>query len=187
MLTAVTASVTTATTGRSSVALWGKRVSQVALSDGTAFALSELGEVFAWGGRSHWWHNLVPDSHWQQHWRGDTTERSKLLLQTVTKPEPTDEDEQHPLQQQQLKDQQLQQQQLQQQQQSDQTPEQSEDALIDKYKLITEYFGVWKPPPTNEVHNFIQSSTVRWLTVMKVLLATDQYTVLECNVLMIYL
>eukprot|EP00953_Heterococcus_sp_UTEX-ZZ885_P027104 14588-Heterococcus_DN1.PRE.4 len=154
---AYTAAVTTAA-GRSSVALWGKRVSQVALSDGTAFALSELGEVFAWGGRSHWWHNLVPDSHWQQHWRGDTTERSKLLLQTVTKPEPTDEDEQQPLQQQQqLQDQQLQQQQLQQQQQqSDQTPEQSEDALIDKYKLITEYFGVWKPPPTNEHLEYIR-------------------------------
>jgi hypothetical protein len=130
-------------------------VSQVALSDGTAFALSELGEVFAWGGRSHWWHNLVPDSHWQQHWRGDTTERSKLLLQTVSKPEPTDDDEslqqqQQPLQEQPFQDQQLQQQQ---QQSEQQTAEQSEDALINKYKLITEYFGVWKPPPTNEVHS----------------------------------
>lgn len=24
---------------------------------------------------------MRPDSHWQSHWRGDTTERSRLLLQ----------------------------------------------------------------------------------------------------------
>lgn len=43
---------------------------------------------YAWGGKDHWWFDLGPDSHWQQHWRGDTTERSRLLLQTLHKQEP---------------------------------------------------------------------------------------------------
>ncbi|KAG5180101.1 hypothetical protein JKP88DRAFT_166963 [Tribonema minus] len=73
--------------GRSTAGLWGKRIASVALSEGAAFALSELGEVFAWGGRSHWWHDLAADSHWQTHWRGDTTARSQLLLQTTGKGE----------------------------------------------------------------------------------------------------
>lgn len=43
---------------------------------------------YAWGGKNHWWFEIGPDSHWQQHWRGDTTERSQLLLQTLHKQEP---------------------------------------------------------------------------------------------------
>lgn len=42
----------------------------------------------AWGGKDHWWFEIGPDSHWQEHWRGDTTERSRLLLQTMQKQEP---------------------------------------------------------------------------------------------------
>lgn len=43
---------------------------------------------YAWGGKDHWWFDLGPDSHWQHNWRGDTTERSRLLLQTLHKQEP---------------------------------------------------------------------------------------------------
>lgn len=47
-----------------------------------------FGEGYAWGGKNHWWFAIGPDSHWQTHWRGDTTERSRLLLQTLDKQEP---------------------------------------------------------------------------------------------------
>ncbi len=43
---------------------------------------------YAWGGKNHWWFEIGPDSHWQENWRGDTTERSQLLLQTLHKQEP---------------------------------------------------------------------------------------------------
>lgn len=46
------------------------------------------GQGYAWGGKNHWWFEIRPDSHWQDHWRGDTTERSRLLLQTLYKEEP---------------------------------------------------------------------------------------------------
>ncbi|CAM9760364.1 unnamed protein product, partial [Phaeothamnion confervicola] len=78
--------------GAATAGLWGRRVVQVAVSAGAAFALSDLGELWAWGGKDHWWHDVPADSFWQTHWRGDTTERSKLLLQTANKPEPPDDE-----------------------------------------------------------------------------------------------
>lgn len=48
------------------------------------------GQGYAWGGKNHWWFEIRPDSHWQTHWRGDTTERSRLLLQTLHKEEPSE-------------------------------------------------------------------------------------------------
>ncbi|CAN0515197.1 unnamed protein product, partial [Laminaria digitata] len=73
---------------QNTAALWGRRIVSVTTSDSTAFAVSALGEGYAWGGKNHWWFAIGPDSHWQTHWRGDTTERSRLLLQTLDKQEP---------------------------------------------------------------------------------------------------
>ncbi len=42
---------------KSTAVLWGRRVTQAALSSASAIALTDLGELFVWGG-SHkkWWH-----------------------------------------------------------------------------------------------------------------------------------
>jgi hypothetical protein len=74
------------------VALWGRRTKEVAVSDNVMFALTDLGEIYAWGGNDHWWHEVEPDSHWQTHWRGDTTARSKMLLMTHNKQAPEEEE-----------------------------------------------------------------------------------------------
>ena len=73
-------------------ALWGRRTKEVAISDNVMFALTDLGEIFAWGGTDHWWHEVEPDSYWQTNWRGDTTARSKMLLMTQDKPAPEEEE-----------------------------------------------------------------------------------------------
>jgi hypothetical protein len=71
-------------------ALWGRRIYQVAVSEGVLFALAETGEVFAWGGHSHWWHEIQPDSVQQTTWRGDVTARSQLLMGIAGKQLPPD-------------------------------------------------------------------------------------------------
>ena len=71
-------------------ALWGRRVHQVAVSDGVLFALADTGEVFTWGGHSHWWHEIQPDSAQQTKWRGDVTARSQLLMGLKDKQLPPD-------------------------------------------------------------------------------------------------
>ena len=50
------------------------------------------GELWAWGGTDHWWHEVEQDSWWQTHWRGDTTPRSSALLLASHKEEPAEED-----------------------------------------------------------------------------------------------
>lgn len=50
-------------------------------------------QVYVWGGKNHWWSEIRPDSHWQKHWRGATTQRSQLLLQTTDQEEPPDDEE----------------------------------------------------------------------------------------------
>ncbi len=40
---------------KSTAVLWGRRVTQVALSSSSALALSDLGELFVWGGHKKWW------------------------------------------------------------------------------------------------------------------------------------
>jgi len=69
-------------------AIWGRRIHHVALSESVLFALADTGEVYAWGGKGHIWHEIHPDSIYQTNWRGDTTPRSQLLLGTVGKPLP---------------------------------------------------------------------------------------------------
>ncbi|CAM9366350.1 unnamed protein product, partial [Chrysoparadoxa australica] len=122
-LDAATSPFTPLATGISTAALWGRRIHQVELSDGVAFALSDLGEMYTWGGKSHWWHEIQPESYWQEHWRGDTTARSQLLLQTTDVKEPM---EVCP---------------------SDQ-PKQGKEGK-DHSTLNKPYYGLWKPPPSN--------------------------------------
>ena len=49
---------------RNTAALWGKRVVQCAVTSSVAFALSDLGEMWAWGGTDHWWHKFEAESVW---------------------------------------------------------------------------------------------------------------------------
>ena len=71
-------------------ALWGKRIYQVAVSEGVIFALADTGEVYTWGGHSHWWHEIQPDSLQLTNWRGDVTARSQLLMGIKDKVLPPD-------------------------------------------------------------------------------------------------
>jgi Ca2+-binding EF-hand superfamily protein len=126
---------------KNTVAMWGRRISQVALSDSTAFALSDFGEIYAWGGRSHWYHEIRPDSYWQSHWRGDTTERSRLMLQTTKKMEPIE----LPLDDGNILD--------------------PEDAEIEKLRLVAEYYGVWKPPPSTNRLLYVKQELLSKVTI----------------------
>lgn len=72
----------------STAGLWGRRIHHVAISESVIFAISDLGEVFAWGGSSLWWHDIQADSIYQSKWRGDTTPRSQLLLGTTERDRP---------------------------------------------------------------------------------------------------
>ena len=105
-------------------ALWGRRTKEVAVSDNVMFALTDLGEIFAWGGTDHWWHEVEPDSYWQANWRGDTTARSKMLLMTENKKPPEEEEAT--------------------------TQDSLEDIEADKLKLVVQYYGNWMPPPGAE-------------------------------------
>jgi Ca2+-binding EF-hand superfamily protein len=109
-------------------ALWGKRIHHVAISENVMFALSDLGEVYSWGGNSYWWHEIQADSMFQSKWRGDTTPRSQLLLGTKAKTMPRD---------------------------MVQAPAEAtaadgrteEDEKEEWIKLVAKYFGQWQQPP----------------------------------------
>lgn len=47
------------------VGLWGRCPHKLAISSNVIFALTESGEIFAWGGTSNFWREIEPDSHWQ--------------------------------------------------------------------------------------------------------------------------
>lgn len=70
--------------------LWGRRIHHITLSESVAFAITDTGDIFTWGGNNYWWHEIQADSIFQTKWRGDTTPRSQLLLGTVTKTLPAD-------------------------------------------------------------------------------------------------
>lgn len=97
----------------------------VAVSESVMFALTDTGEVYTWGGQSHWWHEIQPDSLYQKKWRGETTPRSQLLLGTIEKQLPMDIsvealslDKMSP-----------------------------EDRRAEVIKVVTKYFNCWEPPP----------------------------------------
>lgn len=109
-------------------ALWGRRIHHVAISENVMFAMSDLGEVYAWGGNSFWWHEIQADSVFQSKWRGDTTPRSQLLLGTKAKDMPRDVDQivkEVPHMGQRSED----------------------DEKEDWIKLVSKYFGMWQSPP----------------------------------------
>jgi Ca2+-binding EF-hand superfamily protein len=101
--------------------LWGRRITSVALAASVAVAVSELGEVFVWGGTTQWWHQVEEESIYRQQYRGVTTARSSLLLQTGDALPPEDEV--------QLEE-----------------PDPEEEECV-KLKDVLSYFGAWKPPP----------------------------------------
>ena len=110
----------------STAALWGRRVHHVTLSESVAFALSDSGEVFAWGGNGHWWHEIQPDSLYQRKWRGETTPRSQLLLGTSSRLLPLDAPDDA----------------------EDLGPKvDPDDAKVDVIKTVTKYYNLWEPPP----------------------------------------
>lgn len=126
-------------------ALWGKRIHHVTVSESVLFALADTGEVYALGGNSYWWHEIQPDSIYQQKWRGDTTARSKMLLGTMTKQLPPDESMDAV------------------KAGSDMTPEEKKMEVI---KVCCKYYNCWDPPP---------NPATRMLFLMKELLPKVQY------------
>lgn len=67
--------------------LWGRRVSQVRLGGAAAMCLTDLGELYAWGGNSIWWKTFEPTSRWSKETRGKgkLTPRSEQVM-TVLAP-----------------------------------------------------------------------------------------------------
>ncbi len=62
-----------------SVALWGRDVTGIAISDSAVMALYDDDRIVSWGGRGKWWHELENDSHWQDIERGLFTARSNVI------------------------------------------------------------------------------------------------------------
>lgn len=105
------------------VALWGKRVVQCALADDVALALSDLGEMWVWGGVDHWWQKVEPDAYWCSHWRGHSTPRSQLLLGTSGQLQPAI---QHV---------------------SGLSQADEDDDPAEALRSVLQYFDAWQPPP----------------------------------------
>jgi hypothetical protein len=45
---------------KNTVALWGKRIHHVAISDSVVLALADTGECYCWGGKNQWWDAIQP-------------------------------------------------------------------------------------------------------------------------------
>ena len=106
------------------VALWGRRIHHVTLSESVMFALADTGEVYTMGGNSFWWHEIQPDSLYQTKWRGDTTARSQLLMGTIDKELPHDVSINRNI--------------------DEMTPE---DKKCEVIKVVAKYMDKWEPPP----------------------------------------
>jgi alpha-tubulin suppressor-like RCC1 family protein/Ca2+-binding EF-hand superfamily protein len=102
--------------------LWGKRVVVTSCAMNNLFALTDLGEIYAWGGQDHWWHEIEAESQWQSKWRGDTTERSQKLLMTSHVSMPPAELAKEEV-----------------------DPNEEE---IEKLKTVSKYYDVWEPAPS---------------------------------------
>ena len=63
-------------------ALWGRRVVQVSTGMSTAFAMTDAGQVLAWGGRDRWWNEVDDVKN-----KGFMTDRSMLMLDMKGKTE----------------------------------------------------------------------------------------------------
>ena len=48
---------------KNTVALWGRRIHHVAMSESVVLALSDTGDVYVFGGKGHWWDQIQPESN----------------------------------------------------------------------------------------------------------------------------
>ena len=115
------------------VTLWGRRVHHIAMSESVAFAITDSGDIFTWGGNNYWWHEIQADSVFQSKWRGDTTPRSQLLLSTTDKTLPADDGSgDAPTAEK-------------------ENPDEKKVAII---KGVTKYYNCWEPPrnASNRMH-----------------------------------
>ena len=62
----------------STVSLWARNISDVAISDSTIIA-SSGDVVYSWGGQSLWWHEVQADSELQNKPQGPLTARSTIM------------------------------------------------------------------------------------------------------------
>lgn len=60
--------------------LWGKRVKQVACGPAVAYALTDAGEVFCWGGNKRQWRYFYDDSTLSQQTASETHGQDRLAL-----------------------------------------------------------------------------------------------------------
>ena len=114
-------------------ALWGRRIHHISLAESVAFAITDSGDIFTWGGNNYWWHEIQADSIFQSKWRGDTTPRSQLLMGTQDKQLPADVGADEEV----LKE--------------GVDPEEKKVAII---KGTTKYYNMWEPPrnAANRMH-----------------------------------
>ena len=56
---------------KNTVALWGRRIHHVAVSESVVLALADTGECYYWGGKNQWWDAIQPDSVFQSKWKGN--------------------------------------------------------------------------------------------------------------------
>jgi len=104
--------------------LWGRRVHHISLSESVAFAMTDTGDIYTWGGNSFWWHEIQADSVFQTKWRGDTTPRSQLLLGTTKKTLPADKG-------------------------ADELGKEvvdPDEKKVNIIKTVTKYYNMWEPP-----------------------------------------
>ena len=143
--------------------LWGRGVTEVGIGENTAFACNKFGEIFGWGGRKHLWEKILPGSRWARENRGEMTHRSQVLLgikgrlpwlaqeivreraREARRLEKLEEDEKLS----------------------------KEDLIFKKLKIVSEYYGVFKPPQGN-VHDKVKymRDNILPLLEQKVLLFT---------------
>ena len=118
---------------KNTAALWGRRPYEVVFSDNVAFAITDFGQIFAWGGNDHWFHEIEYDSFWQTNWRGDTTARSKNLLTTNMKSPQKNSLE------------------------SEKKLPPVEDTENEKLKRVLQYYGCWEVPNRGDIKALVSN------------------------------
>ncbi len=107
-------------------ALWGHRVVHVSVGVNTAFALTDNGQLFGWGGRDEWWTAVNPG---KMQKRGHLTNRSTLMLSMDRTKSPWPDVEEPDL-----------------------DLETSEEESYRRLRMVTEeYYNVWEPSPIRDM------------------------------------
>ena len=111
--------------------LWGSRISHVGLTDNVILAVSDLGDLWTWGGNDRWWYKIEPDSKWHNKWPGATTPRSQLLLGTCIE---DDDEHEKP-------------------ETTVEPPKKKKttktEPAEERLRLVLAYYDMWKPAPTD--------------------------------------